>query len=176
MRWLRITGAFLVVALIQATVLPGVQIGRARPDLLLVMVVYIAVREPQRAGRQWDAFWVGWIAGLMTDLYAIGSTIPFGGTALTFGIGAAMIARVGTELYLDSIIAQVLVSGAVAATVHTVLAVTRVAFVDAPFTVAIGSALRIAAYTAGAAPLVFATMRPLQGFFGVRSLRSFGRA
>jgi rod shape-determining protein MreD len=176
MHWIRIAGLFLIVALVQATVLPGLAVGRARPEVLLTIVVFIVVREPERAGRQWDAFWVGWLAGLMTDLYSVGSVLPLGTTALVFGIAATLMARIGTELYLDSIIAQVLVIGAVAAVVHAALAAVRLARAGGPTGVAVGSTWRVAVYSALAAPLVFAAMRPLQGFLGVRSLRSFGRA
>ncbi len=175
MHWFRVLGVFLIVALVQATVLPALRIGRAVPDLLLLVALYLAAREPQRGRSRWQAFWLGWAAGLMAGVYSTGSDLRPGLVALVFGLLALTMSKLGEELYLGSAISQVLVFGPACLCVYAVLGVALTLATGAPADVALGNAFRTACYSALAAPLVFAMMRPLERFLGVRSRRGFER-
>lgn len=176
MHWLRITGILLIVALVQVTLAPAVAIGGARPDFLLLVALYIVVREPLKKGWVAGAFWVGWIAGLMEDIFSAGSHLPIGTTALVFGLLAIVMAKLGAELFLDSALAQVLVLGPACLVAHGALKVVLVALTGAPAGVMLEQALWTACYSALVAPLAFLALRPFERFLGIRSRRSFGRA
>jgi len=176
MHWLRVLGIFVIAALLQSTVLPALKVHRAVPDLLLLVALYVVVREPLRGRWRWNAFWVGWAAGLLAGFYSAGSDLTPGVMALVFGLLAMAMSKLGEELFLDSALAQVLVLGPACLAAHGVLAVVLVAVTGAPFGIALGHAFWTAFYSALVAPLIFAAMRPLERFLGVRSRRSFGRA
>jgi len=176
MYWLRIIAVFLLVALVRATIVPALEVGRAAPDLLLLVAIHVAVREPLQKRWRWSAFWVGWAAGLMVDLYSPGSHLPLGVTALVFGLVTMAMSKLGEELYLDSAVAQILIVGPVCLLAHGVLGVVLMVHTGVPASVVLGAALGAACYSGLVAPLVFAALRPLEKFLGIRSRRSFGRA
>ena len=176
MHWLRIIAILLIAALLQAGLVPALKVRGAAPDLLLLIAAYIAVREPLEGRWRWNAFWVGWAAGLIEDLYSSGAFVPLGGTALVFGLVAVAISRLGADLFLDSAIAQILFLAPVALAAQIALAVMRVLYTPGPTPVMWAAVLGTACYTALVAPLAFAALRPLERFIGVRSRRSFWRA
>jgi rod shape-determining protein MreD len=176
MHWLRVTGVLLTVTLLQGTVLSAFEAWHTRPDLVLLVALYVAVREPLHGRRRWSAFWVGWAAGLMVDIYSAGSAQPFGTTALVFGLVAVAMNKLGANLFLDSVIAQVLVLGAACLAAHGALGIIMASSAGgAAFGGELGRAFRTACYSAVVAPLVFKGMHSLERFLGVRSRRSFGR-
>ncbi len=176
MHWLRVIGVLQIVALLQVTVLPALEVRGFRPDLLLLVALYIVVREPLQRRWRWHAFWVGWIGGLMADIYSSGSHLPLGSTALVFGLLAIVMSKLGEELFLGSAVAQVLILGAACLAAHGVLGVALIPLTRAPAGVMLRGVVWTAAYSGLAAPLVFAAMRPFERFLGIRSRRSFGRA
>ena len=176
MHWLRIIAVLLVVALLQATVVPAVEVRHVRPDLLLLVALYVVVREPPKWRWCWNAFWVGWTAGLIADIFSPGSDLRFGATALVFGLLAAAMNRVGAELFLDSAVAQVLILAPACLIAHGALGLALTAAVGGPVGAILARAFWTACYSALVAPLVFAAMKRLERFLGIRSRRSFGRA
>jgi rod shape-determining protein MreD len=176
MHWLRLTGILLIAALIQAAVLPALAVNRARPDLLFIIAIYVVVREPLRERGRWQPFWVGWISGLMIDAFSAGSDLPLGSHALVFGVAALLIARLGADLFIGSIVAQVIIVGLAAFGAHATLQVALAVRTAQSVTALLGLAMSTACYTGAVAPLMFVVLRPLEKFLGVRSRRSFGRA
>jgi len=176
MHWLRVVGILVVVALLQVTFLPVLEVRGVHPDLLLLVAVYVVVREPLRKGWIAHAFWLGWVAGLMEDVYSAGSHLPLGSTALVFGLMAVVMARLGAELYFDSAISQVLVVGPACLAAHGVLGLALMMATGGPAGPILARALWTAVYSALAAPLVCLVLRRLERPLGVRSRRSFGDA
>jgi len=176
MHWLRVIGVLQIVVLLQVTVLPALEVRGSRPDLVLLVALYIVVREPLRRRWRWHAFWVGWAAGLTADVYSAGSHLPLGSTALVFGLLGIAMSKLGEELFLGSAVAQALILGAACLAAHGVLSAALIPLTRAPAGVILREALWTAGYSGLAAPLVFAAMRPFERFLGIRSRRSFGRA
>lgn len=176
MYWLRVIVILLVAALLQATVIPALAVRGVRPDLVLLAAACIAVREHTQRGWRWRAFWVGWVAGLLVDVYGAGAGAPFGVTALVFGLLAMVVSKMGEELFIDSCIAQVLILAPLCVAGHGVLAVVRAVWTGYPWAGALTGAFWTGLYSALVAPLVFAALRPFVRRFGVPSRRSFRRA
>ena len=176
MHWLRLTGILLIAALIQAAVLPALAVNRARPDLLFIIAIYVVVREPLRERGSWQPFWVGWITGLMVDAFSAGSDLPLGSHALVFGVVALLMAKLGADLFIGSVVAQVIVVGLAALAAYATLHIALALRTAQPVGGLLGRAMSVACYTGAVTPLIFAALRPLEKFLGVRSRRSFGRA
>jgi rod shape-determining protein MreD len=175
MHWLRLTGILLIAALLQVAVLPALAFNRIRPDLLLIIAIYVVVREPLQERGRWHPFWVGWLTGLMVDVYSAGSDLPLGSHALVFGVTALLVGKLGAELFLDSVVAQIVVVGLTALGAYSVLCVALALRTGQVAGWGLGRAVSVAGYTGLVAPLVFAVLRPFEKFLGVRSRRSFGR-
>jgi rod shape-determining protein MreD len=176
MYWLRVLAVLLLVALLQVSLSMTMDIRGARPDLLLLVAVHVVVREPLRGRWRWNAFWVGWLAGLTVDLYSPGSDVRFGTTALVFGLLALGVSKLGEELFLDSALSQVLVLTPVCVAAHVILGLVLLVATGGPARPILSAAFWTGCYSGLVSPLVFAGMRHLERFLGVRSRRSFGRA
>ncbi len=176
MRWLRIIGLLLIVALVQSSMVPALAIRHVRPDLLLLVAVCIAAREPLRKGWRWNAFWIGWAAGLLEDIYSAGSYLPLGTAALVFGLVAVAVSRLSEDLFLESALAQVLILAPVCVAAQGTLAVALAVLAGGHTGPVLAQGFWAGMYSAALGPLVFAAMRPLERFLGVRSRRSFGSA
>jgi len=175
MHWLRLTIVLIIVALLQVTVAPALEVRHVRPDLLLLVAVCIAVREPLGGRSRWHAFWTGWLAGLAVDVFSAGSPLPFGSTALVFGLVAIGMSKLGEELFLESAIAQILVLAPACLAAHLALAVALLAFRGGHAGATLGRGFWTAMYSALAGPVVFAVLGRFERFLGMRSRRSFGR-
>ena len=160
MYWLRVIVILVLAALLQATVIPALAVRRIRPDIILLAAACIAAREHTLRGWRWRAFWVGWLAGLLADIYGAGTGLPFGTTALVFGLLAMVVSKMGEELFIDSCIAQVLILAPACIAGHCVLAVVRVTCAGYPWGAALTAALWTGLYSGLVAPLVFAALRP----------------
>ncbi len=160
MYWLRVIIILVLAALLQATVIPALAVRRICPDVLLLAAACIAAREHTFRGWRWRAFWVGWIAGLLADIYGAGTGLPFGSTALVFGLLAMIVSKMGEELFLDSCIAQMLILAPVCIAGHSALAIVLATCAGYPWSGALSSALWTGLYSGLAAPLVFAILRP----------------
>ena len=100
-RWWRPTLLVALLATLQTAVAPRSG-GASRPDLLLVLVLYFALRA-----RQDVALIVAWGAGLGKDLFSVG---PLGAHALLFlGVAAGILAA-RHYLFLDRLGGQVLLA------------------------------------------------------------------
>ena len=176
MYWLRVIVILLLAALLQATVIPELAVRRIRPDIILLAAACIAAREHTLRGWRWQAFWVGWAAGLLADIYGAGTGLPFGATALVFGVLAMVVSKMGEELFIDSCIAQVLILAPVCIAGHSALAVVRVMCAGYPWAGALTSALWTGLYSGLVAPLVFAALRPFVSRSRAHLRRSARRA
>jgi len=172
MRWLRLIGLLLIAALLQGTFVPAIGVRGVRPDLLLLLALCVATREPPVRGSRWTAFWIGWAAGFLHDVCSVGSAMPFGVTALVFGLTTVAAARLGAELFLDSAVAQALVLAPVCLAAHLVLAGVLAGATGAPTGTLLGRAFWTAMYSGLVAPLVFAAVRPLERFLRIHPRRS----
>ena len=175
MHWLRLTIVLLIVALLQVTIVPALEVRHVRPDLLLLVAICIAVREPLGERSRWHAFWSGWLAGLAVDVFSVGSPLPLGSTALVFGLVVMGMSKLGEELFLESAIAQILVLAPACLAAHLALAAALLVFRGGAVGTTLGRGFWTAAYSALAGPIVFAVLRRLERFLGTRSRRSFGR-
>ncbi len=176
MYWLRTIPVLLLAVLLQVTIVPALRVGPAQPDLLLLLAVGIVVREPVRREWGWNAFWLGWAAGLMADVYSVGSDIPFGTTAIVYGLVTLGLSRAGTELFVESAAAQVMVSLAACLAAQGALSAVLMVRTSGPAGVVVRQVLGSSVYSALAAPVVFAGVRSVERFLGVRSRRTFGSA
>ena len=159
MYWLYVIILLLIAALLQVTVVSAVAVRGVQPDLILLVAAAIAVRERIGRGARWRAFWIGWAAGLIADVYAVGSGLPFGTTALIWGVFAAVISRLGDELFVDSCLAQVLILAPLCVVAQCVLAAAYAGLAGYPFGHVLGRAVWIGLYSGLVAPLVFAALR-----------------
>lgn len=176
MYWLRVIVILVLATLLQATVIPELAVRRICPDIVLLAAACIAAREHTLRGWRWRAFWVGWAAGLLVDIYGAGTGLPFGAAALVFGLLAMVVSKMGEELFIDSSIAQVLILAPVCIAGHSALAIVRVMYAAYPLPGALSSALWTGLYSGLAAPLVFAALRPFVSGSRSGARRSVRRA
>jgi len=176
MHWLRLTLLLLLAALLQVTVIPALQIGRARPDLLLLLAIALVARKPwpvdaRPAAVRWVPFWIGWIAGLLADIAAAGSHLPFGVTALVYGLLTLALSRVGADLFFESIVSQVIILAPLCLIAEGALAAVLAVAAHGPLL--LGQAAWSAVYSALLAPLIFAALHPFARLLGLRPRRGF---
>jgi len=174
MRWFRIIIILIVAVLLQATIVPALAVRGVRPDLPLLAALCLVAREAPDRRFDWSSFWVGWVAGLLVDVYSPGSLLPFGFRALVFGTVAVGLNRVAAELFVESVIAQIIVIGPFCVGVHLVLAVGVMVFAGTSPGVSLRGALGVAAYSTLVVPLVFAVLRPICRLLGLQTKRRYG--
>ena len=176
MIWLRVAIILLVAVLLQVTIVPALDVRGARPDLLLLAAACMAAREHARGGRRWRAFWIGWAAGLLADVYAVGSSAPFGLTALAFGLVAILVSKMGEDLFVESCVAQWLIFAPVCVGAHGLLALARAALGGPALGIGLRAALGTGLYSGLVAPLVFAALKPFTRRFGTYPREGLRRA
>jgi rod shape-determining protein MreD len=98
----------VIVALLQATIVPRVLVWGVHIDLPLVVVVSWSLLEGSREGLRW-----GFVAGLAVDLF---SGAPFGAATLSMlavgflsGFGHATVFRARAILYLGTVFLATLI-------------------------------------------------------------------
>lgn len=117
---------FLVVAsiAIQVSLLPAFILTPFKPDLLLVIMVFLALRVSFETGAP-----LAWMLGMLDDVY---SGLYLGLNAATFLISFLVIKRVLDRLYADSAILFVLTVTAVTFAVFTLNMLLMVVFTSTP--------------------------------------------
>jgi len=172
MNWIRLIIVLFAAALAQATLVPALAIGTARPDLPLIFALVIAARIPVSREWGWRAFWVGWLAGLCVDIFSPGSPMPFGVTAIIYGLAAYSISNTGPEIFYDNAVSKVVVLGLACLGANAVLMTLHLLLGNMPRG-AVNMVLWTSAYDAAIAPAAYAAIRPLNKFIGVRERRTF---
>lgn len=92
-----------LVGIIQATALDYLPVLGAKPDLLLICVIFLALYSGQKEGIKAAIF-----GGLFKD---ITSTAVFGSNAFGFCLCALFLARFGNSFYKQKILIQMLLCG-----------------------------------------------------------------
>ena len=100
MRWPRLLFTLGVLLLLQATVIPLLEVGGAQPNLLLVFVVWRALGWPLER-----SYLPCWLGGLARDIFSGGQVGPF---AALYLILAVVISRLRRGLFVEHILTQVL--------------------------------------------------------------------
>lgn len=111
MRWLTLAILFVFVLTLQTAVAPRLELFSARPDFLLVVVVFLALYAPSK-----DAIAAGWILGVCADLMTIER---FGVIALSYGLTAMIVTSIREFLFRYRIVTQTVVTFAACLLVRT---------------------------------------------------------
>jgi rod shape-determining protein MreD len=91
---LLLTCAVVVAVVLQAAVLPVYIAGYFKPDLLLIIMVYLALRGSYQVGTP-----LAWLLGLLKDVF---SGLYLGLNAFTFLVIFLVIKSVADRLYAES--------------------------------------------------------------------------
>lgn len=102
MQWLRVLLTLAVLVMLETTVVPRVAVAGARPQLLLVFVVWRALGWPLER-----SYLPAWLAGLARDVFSGGSRL--GAFAALYLALALVIGRLRRELFVGHIVTQVVV-------------------------------------------------------------------
>jgi len=102
MRWLTFAILAVLVLTLQAAVAPRVELYSARPDFLLVVVVFLSLYAPSR-----DAIAAGWVLGVCADLMTIER---FGVIALSYGLTSIIITLIREYLFRYRMMTQMVVT------------------------------------------------------------------
>jgi rod shape-determining protein MreD len=159
LRFTLVSAALLAAALlIQTTVLEHVAIRGIKPDLALIVLVFVAVQGGAMAGQV-----AGFAAGLAQDLLSLS---PLGLGAFVRTIIGHVYGRLQGALASSSVLASVVMVFAATVVKGALLwLVTSLLAPDHGVTLTIGSLIELA-YNAALAPLLFA------GLGRIRSLRA----
>ena len=103
--------------LIELSILNLFRIGNFKPDLLLILVVYFALRRGARFGAE-----VGIVAGLLKDM---ASGAFFGTHAAAFWLCGLLVGRERSKIYEDQFLAQIIVVALSSLFVSAVYFITR---------------------------------------------------
>lgn len=159
---MRATALFATIAvvalLLQTTVLPLAAVGRATPDLLLIICVYLGLHQHSVAGAV-GAFFLGYLqdtfSGSVVGLNAFGMCLVFTVVYLT-----------SRRLWVDNAISKIVVVF-LASLVKTMAILTLVAFfmsVEGLWQTILGYLLIEAGLAAVLSPAVFAVLAHTQQF------------
>ncbi len=166
MRWVSFILGSLIVLTLQSVLGPRLQIGGARPDLLLVYVLFFALY-----GRRLHAVLGAWGLGAVADLMTVERP---GLLSLTYFAAAFLVTLVRDALFRYESVTQfaiVLLTGLV---VQSGWLAYRVAVYPAfapTWGAAALSALAAAAYTALLAPVLYRAMLRAPALFGIPRTR-----
>lgn len=111
MRWLTFAILTVLVLTLQATVASRLELFSARPDFLLVVVVFLGLYVPSR-----DAMASGWILGACADLMTIER---FGVIAVSYGLTAMLVSSLREYLFRYRVVTQAAVTLAACLLVRT---------------------------------------------------------
>lgn len=102
MRWLTFAILTVLVLTLQAAIAPRLELFSARPDFLLIVVVFLGLYAPSR-----DAIAAGWVLGVCADLMTIER---FGVVALSYGLTAMMVTSLREYLFRYRVVTQTIVT------------------------------------------------------------------
>lgn len=102
MRWLTFVILSILALTLQAAVAPRLELFSARPDFLLIVVVFLSLYAPSR-----DAITAGWILGVCADLMTIER---FGLIAFSYGMTAMIVTSLREYLFRYRVVTQTVVT------------------------------------------------------------------
>ncbi len=102
MRWLAFAILSLIVLTLQTTVAPRIGLNSARPDLLLIVVVFMSLYAPPS-----HAIAAGWILGVCADLMTIER---FGLISFSCGLSSWIISSIREYLFRYRVVTQAVVT------------------------------------------------------------------
>lgn len=158
MHWLPILVLTALTLAAQTSVVPRCELTGARPDLLLIVVVFFALKAPP--GR---AILVGWALGFLADLMSIER---MGLMSLTYAASGVLLVSIRDSLFQRGPVAQFVVTLTLGLTIRAAWAV----YVQVLYAAPIGSlrtVLLSACCTAVLAPLAFGLLIPAAPLLGV---------
>ena len=160
MRWLTFVILTVLALTLQSAVAPRLELFSARPDFLLVVVVFLGLYAPSS-----DAIAAGWVLGVCADLMTIER---FGVITLSYGLTAIIVTLPREYLFRYRVATQTVVTLTACLMVKTAWTMYYHLLYETP-----GPLLRdwliggviASAYTAALAPLAFRVLlrmsRPL---------------
>lgn len=166
MRWVLYLLLAIAVLTAQSTLSPHAELLGARPDWLLILVVFTALHA-----RRSDAVLSAWLTGMAADLMTVERC---GLIAMTYVLITMIIVAIRESLFRDRPLTQFLVTLAACAAVHCAWFIYRRILyrsVQPAFDDFVVGVLFVAAYTALWAPLIHGVlhrMRKLLGFSAPR--------
>ena len=102
MRWLTFAILTVLVLTLQAAVTPKLELFSARPDFLLIVVVFLSLYAPSS-----NAIAAGWVLGVCADLMTIER---FGVIALSYGLTAIIVTFLREYLFRYRVVTQTAVT------------------------------------------------------------------
>ena len=112
MRWLTYAVLTVVALTLQAALAPWMELFAARPDFLLIVVVFLSLYAPLS-----DAIAAAWILGACADLMTIER---FGLIALSYGLTAIIVTSIREYLFRYRVATQAVVALTTCLLVRTV--------------------------------------------------------
>ncbi len=162
MRWLTFAVLAVCALTLQAAAAPRMELFAARPDFLLIVVVFLSLYAPPN-----NAIAAAWILGLCADLMTIER---FGLIALSYGLTAMSITSIREYLFRYRLVTQAVVTFAACLLVRTAWTVYYHGLYGATvplFTDWVVGAVLASIYTAALAPPTFRVLWPMSRSLGV---------
>jgi len=177
MRWVTFLVLAVLVLTLQSVVAPRLELLGARPDWLLVVVVFFALRAAPR-----DAVLGAWVLGACADLMTVDR---FGLLALSYGLAGAAVVSVREYLFRSRPFTQFVVTLLVSLPLRFTWLLYRRMLYDPAGSFFVDMAIDVLAasvYTAAWAPVwhavlgrmprIFGLPRPRYTFAGLRRMRA----
>ena len=101
---------FVIAGILQATVLPRLQVSGGQPDLVVLVVLAWAILDRGQEGMVW-----AFIGGLVLDLF---STTPFGISSIALLVVAFFVSLAESQVYRESFFLPLILGGLGAAVYH----------------------------------------------------------
>lgn len=158
MHWLPILLLAALTLAAQTVLVPRCEIAAARPDLLLIVVVFFALHAPPRR-----AILVGWAIGFLADLMSIER---MGLMSLTYAASALLLVSIRDSLFQRGSVAQFFVTLFLGLAIRAAWAV----YVQVLYAASIGPLRTIvlsACFTAILAPFAIALLSRAAPLLGV---------
>jgi rod shape-determining protein MreD len=162
MRWVTFLVLAVVVLTLQSVVAPRLELLGARPDWLLVVVVFFALRAAPR-----DAVLGAWVLGACADLMTIER---FGLLALSYGLAGAAVTSVREYLFRSRPLTQFVVTLLVCLLLRFAWLLYRRMLYDPAGSLLVDMAIDVvtaSVYTAAWAPVWHAVLGRMPRTFGL---------
>jgi len=162
MRWLTFAILAVLVLTLQAAVAPRIDLFSARPDFLLIVVVFLGLYASSG-----DAIAAGWILGACADLMTIER---FGVIAFSYGLTAILVTLLREYLFRYRVLTQTIVTLTACLLVRTAWTMYYHLLYEARGPMLgdwlIGGVLA-SAYTAAFTPFVFPMLQKFSRLLGI---------
>ncbi len=162
MRWLTFAVLAVMALTLQAAAAPRLELFAARPDFLLIVVLFLSLYAPPN-----DAIAAAWILGACADLMTIER---FGLIALSYGLTAMSVTSVREYLFRYRLVTQAVVTFAAGLLVRTAWMVYYHGLYGATvpwFTDWVVGAVLASIYTTALAPPTFRALLPMSRSLGI---------